>query len=66
MGTTRVIYSYNSNDPASEDSIQEYTVSGGARINFLSGTGNVQPGPLESDHQTYDLKNSAVRRSVFA
>jgi hypothetical protein len=59
-GTTFVIYSYNSNDPDSENSIAKHQVAGRASVNLLSGTGSVEPGRLETDHKTVDLLNPNV------
>ena len=59
-GTTFVIFSYNSNDPGSEDSIAQHQVAGKASVNLLSGTGSVEPAPLEADHKTVDVLNPSV------
>ncbi|XP_062515118.1 DBH-like monooxygenase protein 1 homolog [Corticium candelabrum] len=59
-GTTRVIFSYNPNDPASETSLAKHTVAMRVSINLLSGTGNVKPAPLEADHKTFDILNHKV------
>jgi hypothetical protein len=59
-GTTRVIFSYNPNDPVSETSVLQHTVAGRASINLLSGTGNVQPAPLEVDRKFVDVLNPNV------
>ncbi|XP_062515119.1 DBH-like monooxygenase protein 1 homolog [Corticium candelabrum] len=59
-GTTRVIFSYNPNDPASETSLAKHTVAMRVSINLLSGTGNVEPAPLEANHKTVDVLNPNV------
>ncbi|XP_062515676.1 DBH-like monooxygenase protein 1 homolog [Corticium candelabrum] len=59
-GTTRVIFSYNPNDPASETAVDKHTFAGRISVNLLSGTGNVEPAPLEQDHKTFDVLNHNV------
>ncbi|XP_062515714.1 DBH-like monooxygenase protein 1 [Corticium candelabrum] len=59
-GTTRVIFSYNPNDPASETVVDKHTFAGRVSVNLLSGTGNVESASLEQDHQTFDVLNHNV------
>ncbi|XP_062505059.1 DBH-like monooxygenase protein 1 homolog [Corticium candelabrum] len=60
QGTTRVIFAYHMDDPQSETSVPKHKVSGRVSVNLLSGTGNLKPAALESDHHTIDLLNSNV------
>ncbi|XP_062515120.1 DBH-like monooxygenase protein 1 homolog isoform X1 [Corticium candelabrum] len=59
-GTTRVIFSYNPNDPDSQTSLAKHTVATRVSINLLSGTRNVKPAPLEANHKTVDVLNRKV------
>ncbi|XP_062516134.1 DBH-like monooxygenase protein 1 homolog [Corticium candelabrum] len=59
-GTTRVIFSYNHNDPTSETALDKHTFAQRISVNLLSGTGNVEPAPLEMDHETFDVLNHNV------
>ncbi|XP_062516164.1 DBH-like monooxygenase protein 1 homolog [Corticium candelabrum] len=60
-GTTRIIFSYNPHDPESEDALSKHTIAGRVSVSLLSGTGNVEPAPLESDHKSFLLGNPSVR-----
>ncbi|XP_062515545.1 DBH-like monooxygenase protein 1 homolog [Corticium candelabrum] len=59
-GTTRVVFSYNPNDPVSETTLDKHTFAGRVSINLLSATGNVEAAPLEANYKTVDVLNRNV------
>ncbi len=60
-GTTRVIFAYHPSDPASETTVAKHLFARRVSVNLLSGTGNVESGPLEDNYQTVDVLNRNVR-----
>jgi hypothetical protein len=54
-GTTRVIWSYNDNDPSSENSVPQHTHKGARSIHIIGGAS--KSAPLPQDSWSFDIKN---------